>query len=93
MAAKPKKKTTVTYLSTWDKVKNWWETHHTTRKGIETAIFVCVSGVATALLQDPALLENPSTVSVGLLIIALRMVDNWAKHNVEAYGGEKAKKD
>lgn len=93
MTTKAKKKSKVTYLSPWGKVKNWWNGHHTTRKGVETAFFVFVSTVATALLADPTLFENPSTAAMGILIVGLRVIDNWAKHNIGKAKGEKAKKD
>lgn len=91
---KAKAKPTITYLSAWDKVMNWWMEHHTIRKGVETAFFMSLSTVITAVIHDLTLLslENPTAIYISISITALRMMDNFAKHNVAVYGGEKAKK-
>jgi hypothetical protein len=60
----------------------WWNTHHTTRKAIENAVFGCVSAVAVALAADPSLLQNTNLWYVGVVLVVLKAIANWASHNV-----------
>lgn len=73
-----------------------WDEKISTRKAVTIAFFGLVSSVAieviTLLTNEPGLLQEYGPQATLLLIAILHGADNWARHNIEAYGGDAAKK-
>lgn len=60
----------------------FWNTHHTTRKGLEMAFYGFVAAAVAALLADPLIWADTSKWYVPIGMLVLTMLSNWAKHNL-----------
>jgi hypothetical protein len=60
----------------------FWNTHHTTRKGLEMAFYGFVAAAVAALLSDPLIWADTTKWYVPVGMLVLTMLSNWAKHNL-----------
>ena len=67
-----------------DDVLKLWNTHHTTRKAIEGAVYGAIATIAVAIINDPTVIEKANSswyVAAGMIILGI--ITNWCKWNVK----------